>query len=172
VAAVAANIAVAAVYDSRGTLLVDADHRRAAATGVVGARMSPGVADVLAGTVAWADVITTVTIGRERALDVVPAGSATVPESAPPPAAGVALRDDLSRLSRRYDMVIVVAPEGLSQVGPASVLPGSAIVLCARLAYTTLARLSASAAGLRASGVRLAGVALWDADAPPVTPHR
>ncbi len=172
VATVAANIAVAAVYDSRSTLLVDAEHDAASATSIVGARLAPGVADVLGGMVAWADAITTVTIGRERGLDVIPAGSERVPDSHPPAAAGPVLRDDLTRLARRYDIMIVVAPEGVSQVGPQSVLPGSAAVLCARIAYTTLARLAASAESLRASGMRLAGVVLWDADAAPVAPHR
>jgi Mrp family chromosome partitioning ATPase len=172
VATVAANIAVAAVYDSRSTLLVDAEHATAPATLIVGARLTPGVSDVLAGLVAWADAITTVVIGRDRRLDVIPAGSERVPSSTPPPTAGHSLRDDLARLARRYDLMIVVAPEGVSQIGPASVLPGAAVVLCARLAYTTLERLGASVASLRSSGMRLAGVVLWDADTAPIAPRR
>jgi Mrp family chromosome partitioning ATPase len=172
VATVASNIAVAAVYDSRSTLLVDAEHAAAPATHIVGARLAPGVADVLGGVVSWADAITTVIIGRDLRLDVIPAGSDQVPASMPPPEAGHSLRDDLARLARRYDIMIVVAPEGVSEIGPASVLPGAAVVLCARLAYTTLERLVASVESLRASGMRIAGVALWDADSAPLTPRR
>jgi Mrp family chromosome partitioning ATPase len=172
VATVASNIGVAAVYDSRSTLLVDAEHAAAPATHIVGARLTPGVADVLGGLVSWADAITTVIIGRDRRLDVIPAGSEQIPPSAPPAEAGHALRDDLARLARRYDLMVVVAPEGVSEIGPASVLPGAAVVLCARLAYTTLEKLAASAESIRSSGMRIAGVVLWDADSAPVAPTR
>jgi Mrp family chromosome partitioning ATPase len=172
VATVASNIAVAAVYDSRNTLLVDAEYAAAPATHIVGARIAPGVADVLGGLVAWADAIVTVVIGRDLRLDVIPAGSAQIPISSPPAAAGRALRDDLARLARRYDLMIVVAPENVSQIGPASVLPGAAVVMCARIAYTSLERLSASVESLKSSGMRLAGVVLWDSDSAPITPRR
>ena len=172
VATVAANIAVAAVYDSRNTLLVDAEHAAAPATHIVGARIAPGVADVLGGLVAWADAIVTVVVGRDGRLDVIPAGSAQIPVSAPPPGAGHSLRDDLARLARRYDLMIVVAPEAVSQIGPASVLPGAAVVLCARIAYTTLEKLTASVESLKSSGMRLVGVVLWDSDSAPITPRR
>jgi len=172
VATVASNIAVAAVYDSRNTLLVDAEHAAAPATHIVGARIAPGVADVLGGLVAWADAIVTVVIGRDLRLDVIPAGSAQIPVSSPPPAAGRALRDDLARLARRYDLMIVVAPESVSLIGPASVLPGAAVVMCARIAYTSLERLNASVESLKNSGMRLAGVVLWDSDSAPITPRR
>jgi len=172
VATVASNIAVAAVYDSRNTLLVDAEHATAPATHIVGARIAPGVADVLGGLVAWADAIVTVVIGRDRRLNVIPAGSAQIPSSSPPATAGHSLRDGLARLAKRYDIMIVVAPEAVSQIGPASVLPGAAVVLCARIAYTTLERLTTSVESLKNSGMRLAGVVLWDSDSAPITPRR
>ncbi len=68
--------------------------------------------------------------------------------------------------------MIVVAPESVSQIGPASVLPGAAVVMCARIAYTSLERLSASVESLKSSGMRLAGVVLWDSDSAPITPRR
>ncbi|HZS62528.1 MAG TPA: hypothetical protein VFA43_24895, partial [Gemmatimonadaceae bacterium] len=172
VATVASNIAVASVYDSRNTLLVDAEHAAAPATHIVGARIAPGVADVLGGLVAWSDAIVTVVIGRDRRLDVIPAGSAQIPASAPPASAGHSLRDDLARLARRYDLMIVVAPEGLSQVGPASVLPGLSVVLCARIAFTPLERLVSSVSSLVNSDVRLVGLVLWDSDSAPIVPRR
>lgn len=82
------------------------------------------------------------------------------------------MRDDLARLARRYDLMIVVAPEAVSQIGPASVLPGAAVVLCARIAYTTLEKLTTSVASLKESGMRLVGVVLWDSDSAPITPRR
>jgi Mrp family chromosome partitioning ATPase len=175
VATVAANIAVAGALDSRSTLLVDADPRVAAASGIVAARLAPGVSDVLAGTVSWPEAIVPVAVGRERSLDVIPAGSD--PRAAWPAQHGSALsaeslRAELSRLARRYDLLVIAAPAGLAQVGPDSVLPGPDVVLTARLAYTTLARLAAAATALRASGMELRGVVLWDADSAPVAPHR
>ena len=49
---------------------------------------------------------------------------------------------------------------------------GPDVVLTARIAYTTLARLSAAADALRTSGMQLRGVVLWNADSAPVAPHR
>ena len=175
VATVAANIAVAGALDSRSTLLVDADPRVAAATGIVAARVAPGVSDVLAGTVSWPEAIVPVAVGRDRSLDVIPAGSD--PRAAWPAQHGStlsadSLRAELSRLARRYDLLVIAAPAGLAQVGPDSVLPGPDVVLTARIAYTTLTRLTAAATALRTSGMRLRGVVLWNADAAPVAPHR
>jgi hypothetical protein len=82
------------------------------------------------------------------------------------------LRDDLALLARRYDLMIVVAPEGVAALGKASVLPGSAVVMCARIAYTPLERLVAAVGSLWNSDMRLAGVVLWDADSAPITPRR
>jgi len=199
VATVAANIAVACALDSRATLLVDADPQVAAASSIVAARLAPGVSDVLAGTVSWAEAITVVAVGRERALDVVPAGSdpgaawpadrtgTPLPDPRQPVAGGEApsasetpaplltaetLRGDLSRLARRYDLVVIAAPPGLGQVGPASVLPSRDVIVTARIAYTTLERLGGVAAELARSGMELRGIVLWDADVAPPTPHR
>jgi Mrp family chromosome partitioning ATPase len=176
VATVAANIAVAGALDSRSTLLVDADPRVAAASGIVAARLAPGVSDVLAGAVSWPEAIVPVVVGRDRSLDVIPAGSD--PSAVWPVAhhgselSPESLRAELSRLARRYDLLVIAAPPGLAQVGPDSVLPGPDVVLTARIAYTTLASLTAVAAALRPSGMELRGVVLWNADTAPVAPHR
>jgi tyrosine-protein kinase Etk/Wzc len=176
VATVAANIAVAGALDSRSTLLVDADPRVAAASGIVAARLAPGVSDVLAGAVSWPEAIVPVVVGRDRSLDVIPAGgdpSAVWPVAHHGSALSPdALRDELSRLARRYDLLVIAAPRGLAQVGPDSVLPGPGVVLTARIAFTTLATLAAAAEALRASGMELRGTVLWNADAAPVAPHR
>jgi Mrp family chromosome partitioning ATPase len=198
VATVAANIAVACALDSRATLLVDADPQVAAASAIVAARLAPGVSDVLAGAVSWAEAITVVAVGRDRSLDVVPAGGdpgaawpadrtgtllpdprqvvdggeATAVVVPAPMLSAETLRGDLSRLARRYDLVVIAAPPGLGQVGPASVLPGRDVIVTARIAYTTLERLGALAAELARSEMQLRGIVLWDADAAPPTPHR
>jgi protein-tyrosine kinase len=171
VATVAANLAVAGALDSRGTLLVDADPSLAAISGIFGVRLTPGVSDVLAGNVTWPEAITTASVGRDRVLDIIPAGGLAV-AAAGATVTHEALRLELSRLARRYDLVVVAAPAGLARVGPDSVLPGPDVVFTARIAYTTLERLSAAVESLRVSGMRVRGLALWDADAAPVTPHR
>lgn len=179
VATVAANLAVAGALDSRSTLLVDADPRVAAVSGIFGVRLAPGVSDVLAGGVTWPESITTATVGRERVVDIIPAGGdgravwpADRSGTAGGPVTHEALRLELSRLARRYDLVVVAAPAGLARVGPDSVLPGPDVVFTARVAYTTLARLSAAVETLRVSGMRVRGLVLWNADAAPVTPRR
>jgi Mrp family chromosome partitioning ATPase len=174
VATIAANIAIAGALDSRSTLLVDADPRTAAASGIVAARLAPGVSDVLAGAVSWPEAIVPVVVGRDRSLDVIPAGSdrAAWPAEHGSALSAETLRAELSRLARRYDLLVIAAPAGLAQVGPDSVLPGRDVVLTARVAYTTLSSLTAAAAALRTSGMQLRGTVLWNADAPPVAPHR
>ncbi len=195
IAAVAANIAVAGAQDSRSTLLIDADPEAASVSSILAVRRAPGVTDVLSERTDWAAVILSAVVGRDRTLDVIPAGThprdAALPSPSPSPStdvvatrasagaehpdggdasAGVAaagFRDDLTRLGRRYDLIVVGAPAGAVQVGPGSVLPASDAVVCARVAYTTLARLGQSVATLHDSGLRVRGVVLWDADAAP-----
>jgi Mrp family chromosome partitioning ATPase len=77
-----------------------------------------------------------------------------------------AIRTELYRLVRRYELIVLVAPAGAARVGPASVLPVSDAIVCARVAYTTLARLEEAVASLQASGARVRGVVLWDGDVP------
>ena len=77
------------------------------------------------------------------------------------------LRGEIRRLSHRYDFVVVAAPAGAVRVGPDSILPVPDAIVCARVAYTTLDRLTASVAALRDSGLTVRGLVLWDANVPP-----
>jgi Mrp family chromosome partitioning ATPase len=83
-----------------------------------------------------------------------------------------ALRAGLIRLASRYELIVVAAPAGVTQVGPDSVLPMTDALLSARIAYTTLERLQASVSTLLASGLQIRGIVLWDADRPPRIPAR
>ena len=74
VAAVATNLAVAAINDSRSALLIDADPDAGLVAGIVSVPREPGVADVLAGRSDWAAVTVRAPAGRDRMLDVIPAG--------------------------------------------------------------------------------------------------
>jgi Mrp family chromosome partitioning ATPase len=74
VATVATNLAVAAINDSRSALLIDADPDAGLVAGIVSVPREPGVADVLAGRSDWAAVTVPAPAGRDRMLDVIPAG--------------------------------------------------------------------------------------------------
>jgi Mrp family chromosome partitioning ATPase len=193
VGTVATNIAVASAHDSRTTLLIDADRDASVVAGILGVRRVPGVSDVLGGRADWSAIISTAVIGRDRLLNVMPAGTAhDLPRNAgssgpagwlthnaegdggiddstvaawPPDAHE--LRAELVRLGRRYDLVVVAAPAGAAQMGPDSILPVQDALLCARVAFTPLARLAAAVATLRESRMRVRGIVLWDADVPP-----
>jgi hypothetical protein len=132
-------------------------------------------------------------IGRERSLSVMPAGNQIGATTAaftamriPEPesqsesemlTAGLdgsastvdadELRAELIRLGRRYDLIVVAAPAGAAQLGPASIVPVRDAIICVRVAYTPLARLARAVDTLRESGLRVRGVVLWDADVPP-----
>jgi Mrp family chromosome partitioning ATPase len=194
VAAVAVNIAVASVEDSRTTLLVDADADAGVVAGILGVTRAPGVSDVLTGRADWAGIILPAVVGRDRSLSVMPAGTPKKRRAgrdtadadthseigadpkepsgadAPPPSAavdGAELQAELIRLGRRYDFVVVAAPAGAAQVGPDSILPVRDAVICARVAYTPLDRLVEAIGTLRESRLRVRGIVLWDADVPP-----
>jgi tyrosine-protein kinase Etk/Wzc len=202
VATLASNIAVAGVLDSRDTLLIDADGDRAAVTSILGIPRAPGVSDVLKGETDWTAVIQSAAVGRNRSLDVIPPGRrvrGTTPvqvlgisEAAPSATSegerpkdreplklaghrivdAGALRADLIRLAGRYELIVVAAPAGVTQVGPDSILPMTDALLSARIAYTTLERLQASVSTLLGSGLQIRGIVLWDADRPPRIPAR
>jgi hypothetical protein len=77
VATVAANVAIAAINNSRTALLIDADPDASLVAGIVGVAPTPGVSDVLAGRFDWAAVTVSAPAGRDRTLDVIPAGRQT-----------------------------------------------------------------------------------------------
>lgn len=77
VATVATNVAIAAVHESRSALLIDADIDAAMVAPIVQVAAAPGVADVLAGRLDWTTAIVSAHVGRDRGLDVIPAGNPT-----------------------------------------------------------------------------------------------
>jgi len=183
VATVAANLAAAAAADARSTLLVDGDLEACAVAGVMRVPPEPGLAAIVEGTVDWARAIVTRSVGRDRALDVVPAGAwfggdggdggdrgdgGSFPAALPDAMVAETMRRDLARLARRYDLAVLVAPSTLAELGGASPLPSPDVLLCARTAHTRLANLARLARSLRGAGTRIRGVVLWDAEPPHV----
>jgi Mrp family chromosome partitioning ATPase len=166
VATVAANIAAAAAYEARSTLVVDVDPTTSTLSSIFRVRSNPGLGGIIAGTSDWADSIVQATVGRERYLDVLPSGT----RRAGPPGEEAAerIREDFARMERRYDLIIIAAPTAYVQRGAASIIPGPDIVLCARVAHTRLARLKWAIARLRALDLRIHGIVLWNDDMPVI----
>jgi hypothetical protein len=105
-------------------------------------------------------------IGRDRIVDVVPAGTVT-PVPAQEQLSDLLARD-LARLSRRYETLVVVVPLEPLHAGLATRLPVPDVIYCARLSQTTLEQLAKATHGLRIGGAEVRGVVLWDMEEPRV----
>src|SRR5512141_1950777 len=64
VATVAANVAAAAAYEARSTLLVDVDPSTSTISNVFRIRPAPGLSDIVSGRADWPEAITQAVIGR------------------------------------------------------------------------------------------------------------
>jgi Mrp family chromosome partitioning ATPase len=158
-ATTAANIAAVLANEARGTLLIDLDFETHVLAGLLGARESPGMADVLQNRRSWSESIVQVTVGRGRTLDMIPSG---IRSRALGPSEAEALGAETRRAARRYDYTIVSASLAVAR----RALPAVDVVLCAALARTRVSTLARSAAGLRDDGARILGVALWEGSLP------
>jgi Mrp family chromosome partitioning ATPase len=164
-ATVAANLAAAATYDARSTLLIDAELSSCAVSSILGIRAEPGFGDILTGRADWTEAVIPATIGRDRALDVIPSGLCEEPAEGfdPEPA-----RHSLARTARRYDLVVLVAASRMVQQADRSILPAPDLIYCARLGETSIASLQAATKALREAGARITGLVLWNAEVPLV----
>ena len=169
VATVAANIAAAAAYEARSTLLVDVDPTTSTIASVFRIPSNPGLAGIVAETSDWPEAIVQVTIGRDRALDVLPSG--TKRPGISDAAVAERIRGDFARMERRYDLVVIAAPTAYVQRGRMSIIPGPDVVLCARVAHTRLARLKEEVEALRDMDLRIHGLVLWADDLPVIEAH-
>jgi Mrp family chromosome partitioning ATPase len=162
-ATVATNLAAASTYDARSTLLIDAELSSCAVSSILGIRPEPGFADILTGRVDWTEAVLPATIGRERALDVIPSGLCGDPPEGfdPDPT-----RQSLARIARRYDLVVLVTKPQLVQQTDRSILPAPDLIYCARLGETNIASLRSATAALRDVGATITGLVLWNADVP------
>ena len=163
-AAVAANIAYIAATEARNTLLVDTDTKACGVSSILHLRPSPGTAEVLARRAGWSEVITTPAIGRDRTLDVVTAGGRDI--------TGMGLtgldhvRDELARIARRYDFCVISAPENALDAAEHALLPLTDVLLCVRVARTSISSLAALNESARQAGIRLRGIVLWRGESP------
>src|SRR5687767_2541784 len=164
VATVASNLAASAAYEARSTLLVDVDPTTCSVASVLRIRPDPGLSGIITGNATWPEAIVPTTIGRDRPLDVLPSGTRRVG----PPAPDVVeeIRSELARMQRRYDFIIIAAPTSYVQRSASSIIPAPDVILCARLAHTTVGALKTAVDSLRGADMRIHGLVLWDAEMP------
>ena len=164
VATVAANLAASAAYEARSTLLVDVDPTTCSVASVLRIRPDPGLSGIVTGAATWPEAIVPTTIGRDRPLDVLPSGTRRV--GLPEPQVVDEVRSELARMQRRYDFIIISAPTSYVQRSASSIIPAPDVILCARLAHTTVAALKTAVDSLRGADMRIHGLVLWDAEMP------
>jgi tyrosine-protein kinase Etk/Wzc len=169
VATIAANIASAAAYEARSTLLVDVDPTTSTIASIFRISSNPGLGGIVSGSSDWPESIVQVVVGRDRVLDVLPSGARRA--GAPDPEAAERIRGDFARMERRYDLIVIAAPTAYVQRGRASIIPAPDVVLCARVAHTKLARLKEEVETLRDMDLRIHGIVLWNDDLPVIEAH-
>jgi Mrp family chromosome partitioning ATPase len=119
---------------------------------------------IVTGSTTWPEAIVPTTIGRDRPLDVLPSGTRRV--GLPEPQVVDEVRSELARMQRRYDFIIISAPTSYVQRSASSIIPAPDVILCARLAHTTVAALKTAVDSLRGADMRIHGLVLWDAEMP------
>jgi Mrp family chromosome partitioning ATPase len=164
VATVAANLAASAAYEARSTLLVDVDPTTCSVASVLRIRPDPGLSGIVTGAATWPEAIVPTTIGRDRPLDVLPSG--TKRSGLPDTNVVDEIRSELARMQRRYDFIIIAAPTSYVQRSASSIIPAPDVILCARLAHTTVGALKTAVDSLRGADMRIHGLVLWDAEMP------
>ncbi len=166
VATVASNIAAAAAYEARSTLLVDVDSVTSFVAGIFRVPSNPGLAGMISGRSEWSGSIVQTTVGRDRTLDILPSGT----KRQGPPGAEVAkkIRGEFARMEKRYDLIVIAAPTGYLQRSRDSIIPGPDVILCARVAHTKLGRIKEAVESLRVLDLRIQGLVLWNDDMPVI----
>jgi Mrp family chromosome partitioning ATPase len=164
VATVASNLAASAAYEARSTLLVDVDPTTCSVASVLRIRPDPGLSGIITGSATWPEAIVPTTIGRDRPLDVLPSGTRRA--GLPEPDVVEEVRKELARMQRRYDFIIITAPTSYVQRSASSIIPAPDVILCARIAHTTVGGLKTAVDSLRGADMRIHGLVLWDAEMP------
>jgi Mrp family chromosome partitioning ATPase len=166
VGTVASNLAAAAAYEARSTLLVDVDPATCTVASVLRVSPNPGFAGIVTGTSDWTDSIVSTTIGRDRPLNILPSGTRRV--GTPSIEVAERIRGDFMRMERRYDLIVIAAPTAYVLQRTTAVLPSPDVVLCARIGRTRIADLKKSVDGLRELDLRVHGLVLWDDELPQI----
>jgi Mrp family chromosome partitioning ATPase len=166
-AVVAINFVAIAADEGRSTLLIDTDSAAAGVTTALQLSSNTGVNGLANATTDWPDVTQSIRLGRDRMIDVVPSGvgaTSVVEISA-------LLQRDMTRLSQRYDAIVLVSAESQVAEGLSVALPISDVIYCARAGQTPVADLARAVESITRSGAQLRGIVLWNAP-PPEPPAR
>lgn len=164
VATVASNLAASAAYEARSTLLVDVDPTTCSVASVLRIRPDPGLSGIITGSATWPEAVVPTTIGRDRPLDVLPSGTRRA--GMPDENVVSEVRNELARMQRRYDFIIIAAPTSYVQRSASSIIPAPDVIFCARVAHTTVGSLKTAVDTLRGADMRIHGLVLWDAEMP------
>jgi tyrosine-protein kinase Etk/Wzc len=164
VATLAVNLAAAASHQARHALVIDGDVTVHSVSAALHVPPAPGATESLTGEVEWPEVIVHAMVGRDRTIDVIPAGrrlaaNETITRS---------LRDAVARLARRFDTVVLSAPwlreVPLERI--VSAVPG--IVIVARTGRTTAVGLKRLVAAIAEAGGSVRGIVAWEAPDPAI----
>jgi Mrp family chromosome partitioning ATPase len=164
VAAVAVNLAAAASHQARHALVIDGDVTVHSVSAALHLPPAPGATESLTGEVEWPEVIVHAVVGRDRTIDVIPAGRRLGAKEA----LSRSLRDAVARLARRFDTVVLSAPwlreVPLDRI--VSAVPG--IVIVARTGRTTAGGLKRLVAAIAEAGGSVRGIVAWEAPDPAI----
>jgi Mrp family chromosome partitioning ATPase len=164
VATVSVNVAVAASHQARHAVIIDADVTVHSVSAALHVPPAPGATESLTGEVEWPEVIVHAVVGRDRTIDVIPAGRRRGANEV----AERTLREAVAHLARRYDTVIVSAPWLREVPLEQTVAASPRIVVVARTGRTTAVGLKRLIRAIGAVGGSVQGIVVWEAPDPAI----
>lgn len=171
-AVVAANIAATAAYHARTSLLVDTDFDSHSASAATHVQPAPGIAEFLARRTPWAESLRPVVVGRDRVIEVLPAGLFSGRGTLQ--GAMNEFKREIALLTRRFDTVVLSVPPSRHGAVPAVGSATGSVLLCLRATRTSVSVIRSLIAELREHGASVRGLVLWERPDPvlqlPPTP--
>jgi tyrosine-protein kinase Etk/Wzc len=164
VATVSINIAAAAAHQARHALLIDSDVTVHSVSAALRIAPAPGVTESLAREVEWPETIIHAMVGRDRSIDVIPAGRRFEADETEPQR----LTSAVSHLGRRYDTLVLSAPWLREMPVELIVAASSGIVIVARPGRTTATGLKRLVAAIRQERGVIRGIVSWEAPEPVI----
>ena len=159
----AVNFALTVTQRGIRVLLVDADVRRGVVHTLLGTSQTPGLTEVLAGTVTLEQARRPVVVGERLTLHVLPTGR--LPVSPLGMLESPEMRDFLLRVREEYDLVVLDAPP-VNILTDAAILGANAdaVLVVVRAGVTDTPALSYAVEQLNHVGAPVVGVVLNDID--------
>lgn len=167
-AIIAMNLAAVAAFHAHSCLLVDTDFDMQSVASVARVRPAPGVAEFLARQMAWAESVRPILVGRDRSVDVLPAGRFGGRGTLQ--AAMDEFRREITYLGRRYDTVVISTPA--SRHGTVAAVGGAAgsVLLCLRTGRSSIGVMKTIIRELREHDATIRGIVLWGSPDPAFEP--